>query len=166
MVSKRVCVGVILKPVGIKGQVKIKPFTNSLDTILKFPKLFLSNNEEIVLLSPTLNEKGFIISIIQGYQDRNSVEKLRLKELYINRENLKALKADEYYFNDLKNLVVLNQNKLTIGKVIEAFDYGAGVFLELNINGKISTLPFNKNSVLEIDLNNETLTVNSSFILS
>ncbi len=166
MVSKRVCVGVILKPVGIKGQVKIKPFTNSFDTILKFPKLFLSNNEEIVLLSPTLNEKGFIISAIQGYQDRNSIEKLRLKELYINREDLKTLEADEYYFNDLNNLVVLNQNKLTIGKVIEAFDYGAGVFLELNINGKISTLPFNKNSVLEIDLNNETITVNSSFILS
>lgn len=166
MVSKRVCVGVILKPVGIKGQVKIKPFTNSLDTILKFPKLFLSNNEEIILLSPTLNEKGFVISSIQGYQDRNSIEKLRLKELYINREDLKTLEADEYYFNDLKNFVVLNQNKLTIGKVIEAFDYGAGVFLELNINGKISTLPFNKNSVLEIDLNNETITVNSSFILS
>ena len=166
MVSKRVCVGVILKPVGIKGQVKIKPFTNSLDTILKFPKLFLSNDEEIVLLSPTLNEKGGVISAIQGYQDRNSIEKLRLKELYVNREDLKTLEADEYYFNDLKNLVVLNQNKLTIGKVIEAFDYGAGVFLELNISGKISTLPFNKNSVLEIDLNSETITVNSSFILS
>jgi len=166
MIQKRICVGVILKPVGIKGQVKIKPYTTSLETILKFPKLFLENNDEIVLLSPKLNEKDFVISFIKGYSDRTSVEKLHLKKLYVNREDLKELDHDEYYFEDLKELMVLNQNRLPIGKVIEAFDYGAGVFLELNVNGKISTLPFNKNSVLEVDLNKKTIQIDSSFILS
>lgn len=166
MILKRGCVGVILKPVGIKGQVKIKPYTSSLETILEFPKLFLGNNEKIALLSPKLNEKGFVISFIQGYSDRNSVEGLRSQKLYVNRDDLKKLDYEEYYFEDLKKLTVLDQNGLIIGNVIEAFDYGAGTFLELNISGKISTLPFNKNSVLEIDLNNKTITVNSSFILS
>ena len=166
MISKRVCVGVILKPVGIKGQVKIKSYTDSLDTILKFPKLFLENNQEIVLLSPKFNEKGFIISSIKGYSDRNSVESLHSKELYINREDLNELESNEYYFGDLKDLVVFDENKTEIGKVIEAFDYGAGAFLELSINNKISTLPFNKNSVLQIDLDNGTIVVDSSFILS
>lgn len=166
MISKRVCVGIILKPVGIKGQVKIKSYTDSLDTILKFPKLFLENNQEIVLLSPKFNEKGFIISSIKGYPDRNSVESLHSKELYINREDLNELESNEYYFGDLKDLVVFDENKTEIGKVIEAFDYGAGAFLELSINNKISTLPFNKNSVLQIDLDNGIIVVDSSFILS
>lgn len=166
MIQKRICVGVILKPVGIKGQVKIKPYTSSLETILKFPKLFLENNEEITLLSPKINEKAFIISLIQGYSDRNSAENLHSQKLYVNREDLKKLDYDEYYFEDLKELKVLNQNGSIIGKVIEAFDYGAGTFLELNINGKISTIPFNKKAVLEIDLNEKTIRVDSSFILS
>lgn len=166
MIQKRVCVGGILKPVGIRGQVKIKPYTNSFDTILSFSKLFLEDGQEIVLLHPRLNEKGFIITSIKGFVDRTSVESLHSKELYANQEDLGELEADEYYFDDLKNLVVFDENQTEIGKVIEAFDYGAGVFLELIINNKTATLPFNKDSVLQVDLDNGSIVVNSSFILS
>lgn len=166
MASKRICVGVILKPVGIKGQVKIKPYTSSPAAILEFQKLFLEDDREVVLSSPKLNEKEFVISFIQGYSDRTAVEDLHSKKLYINREDLKDLGDGEYYFEDLKNLTVLNKGKSTIGKVVEVFDYGAGAFLEININGKLSTLPFNKNAVLDVDLDSETLIVDPDFILS
>ena len=164
--ERKICVGLVLKPVGIKGQVKIQAYTSSPEALINFKKFFLSNNTAITLKNPKVNEKGFVVSFIEGFVDRTSVEQFHLQKLYVQRKDMEDLSEDEYYLEDLANLEVINQNNETIGKVLAALDYGAGAFLEIRLDGaKIATLPFNKHSILDVDLENGVIKIDQTFLL-
>jgi ribosomal 30S subunit maturation factor RimM len=69
----------------------------------------------------------------------------------------------------LQGLTVLDDTHGKVGGVVAALDYGAGTFLEIRLrrkDGGIATLPFNKNTVLDVDLARRTIRVNSKFLLS
>ena len=151
--ERKICVGLVLKPVGIKGQVKIQAYTSSPEALINFKKFFLSNNTAITLKNPKVNEKGFVVSFIDDFVDRTSVEQFHLQKLYVQRK-------------DMEDLEVINQNNETIGKVLAALDYGAGTFLEIRLDGaKIATLPFNKHSILDVDLENGVIKIDQTFLL-
>lgn len=165
--AKRICVGTILKPVGIKGQVKIKSYTTSPETILTYEIFTIDGGKEISFSDSSTDSKGYIIASLQGYPDRTSVEPLRFKDLYIERDKLGALEKDEYYLEDLTGLDVFNQKLEIIGKVNAALDYGAGAFLDIELFsiGRDVTIPFNKDSIIDINLESQHLQVNDSYIL-
>lgn len=167
MKSEVVCVGIIAKPVGIKGQVKIHPYTTSPASLLSYKELFLSDGSKICLLNPKVNEKGDIITFIEGVGDRNVAELIRLKNLFVAKNELPDLGENEYYLDDLSGLTVFGTRKQIIGKVLSALDYGAGAFLDIKLseNGKLATLPFNKTTVLNVNLNEKTLQIDESFLL-
>ncbi len=164
---RRVCVGIIAKPVGIKGQVKIHPYTNSPQSFLDYSNFSLANGSVINLENPEINKDGDIITKIEGYADRTAVESLRLNEIYIRREDLKPIFEDEYYFEDLTGLDVFNNKLEKIGKVNAALDYGAGTFLDIQLEAKnkVGTLPFNKETILDVDLKKNLIKVDDSYIL-
>lgn len=165
MLAKRICVGAILKPTGVRGLVKIKAYTDSPDTLVGFSELFLEDGSRIKLISPKVFKNGSITSAIEGYSDRTSVEKLHSKELFVNRTELKELDEGVYYIEDLRGLTVLDQNNVSIGKVTGACNYGAGTFLEVDLKGKEATIPFHEMTILEVNLTEETIKVDSTLLL-
>ena len=162
-----VCVGIIAKPVGIKGQVRIHPYTSQPASILSYDTLLLSDMSEVRLLNPKVNEKGDIITFIDGVKNRNDAELFHLKELFIKKEDLPKLEEDEYYLDDLSGLSVLDTQKNIIGKVLAALDHGAGTFLDIKLSedNKVATLPFNKTSVLTINLSEKIIEIDDGFLL-
>ncbi|MDR0942180.1 MAG: ribosome maturation factor RimM [Holosporales bacterium] len=171
MNPKRVCVGIVAKPVGIKGQVKIHTFTQSPNSFLEFKKFFLADEREISLESPKINEKNEIVTFLNGCKNRDEAEALRANKIYVDRNDFSALGDDEYYLADLYGLTAVDNNGVPIGVIAAAFDYGAGVFLDIKLDikfenaSKIGTVPFNKESVLDIDLENKLIILNERFIL-
>ena len=162
-----VCVGVVAKPVGIKGQVKIHPYTTSPDSFLQYMDFFLFDGTPLVFQNPRINEKNDIITFIEDCKDRTTAEAFHLKNIYIKRDSLQELASDEYYLEDLSGLETFNQNNEKIGILNAALDYGAGTFLDIKLSetGRVATLPFNKESVICVDLNEGSIKVDDSFIL-
>jgi len=162
-----ICVGVIAKPVGVRGQVKIRTYTESPESFLRFSSFCLEDGTEVALKSPKITDKDEITAFVAGYADRTEVEKLRLKEIFVKRKDLKELGEGEYYFEDLVGLDVFNQKFEKVRKVNATLDYGAGTFLDIEYNsaGRIATLPFNKNSIIDIDLEKNVLKVDDSYLL-
>lgn len=121
---------------------------------------------EITLLNPKI-VKNYLISKLMGYLNRTSVEKFNNEGLYVERTSLPPVEDDEYYFEDLKGLKIVSPDKEDIiGEVTEVCDHGGGVFLEIRMtNGKIATIPFNKRSVLNVDINSSRIAVNIDMIL-
>ena len=167
MSFKGVCVGIIARPVGIKGQVKIHPYTSSPQSLISYKEFFLSDSSKIILINPKVNEKGDIISFLEGVTDRNAAELLRLRRVFIKKESLPKLTEDEYYLDDLSGLRVFNSQNENIGRVLAGLDYGAGAFLDIKLSetDKMATLPFNKVSVTKVDLENKSIYINEELLL-
>ena len=167
-----ICVGIVSKPFGIKGQAKIHPYTSSpqffLDNkvfFIKKPAAPLSTLTEITLQKPRI-DKNEIITFIKGFADRTAIETILLQEIFIQKSQLPKLETDEYYLSDLANLDVFNSENQNIGQVLCALDYGAGAFLDIKLHtNQAATLPFSKISVQHIDLLEKKITIDETLLI-
>ena len=163
---KDICVGLISKPIGIKGQVKVISYTEVPCSLFEYNNLFLLKNIKIHFKNIKLiKDNNFIVSI-DGVNDRNEAEKYRLKNIYINNGDLHKLDNNEYYYNDLLNSQVFDNNNNLLGTIKAVLNYGAGDFLEIKLlNNKEATMPFNKNAILEVNLGNNCIVVDEKYLL-
>lgn len=167
MLSNKLLVGRILKPLGINGLVKIQSYMTKANDFLQYQTFYAKNDMhiEIIKLHFIGGDKfsGLIRKNDTDIFDTNELQEFRLTDLYLYKNSLPALSKNEYYFEDLKGLVVRNSNNINIGKIRAVFDYGAGTFLELILDsGKLATLPFNKYSVINITTD---VTINEHYLL-
>ena len=157
-----ICVGQISKPHGVLGQVKIQTYTSSVKVFLNFKKIYRIDAESVSLINFTKLQKlsdKVVIGNIENINSRNEAEKLRLTNIYVDRTELKNLKPNEYYYEDLIGLVIQNIEGISFGKVTGVFDYGAGTFLEL----QNFTIPFSSNSIIEVT--DKLIIVNENWII-
>ncbi len=85
-------------------------------------------------LNPT---SDVIIARIACYDDRTAAESLRNTELFVSRDALPDLKADEYYQADLIGFDVVRGDE-KIGRVVCFQNFGAGDIMELDSGDMVS----------------------------
>ena len=128
--NKRILVGKIVAPQGIRGELRVQTFTT---TPVDFKNLavFGDNIESpafhFVRSVPNTN---VIIARIDGVADRNMAETLRGTELFIDRESLPATKDGEYYQADLVGMMVVRDG-VELGRIACFQNFGAGDIMEL-----------------------------------
>lgn len=148
---KKILVGKIVAPQGIRGEVRVQTYTQTPSDFktlnVHSPKLKDDTFHFVRQLNPT---SSVIIAKIDGVNDRNSAELLRGIELFINRDELPELKDGEYYQADLIGMRVVRDG-ITIGRVDNIQNYGAGDIIELD-NGEM--IAFDS---VDVDLKNETI---------
>lgn len=106
--------------------------------------------------------------MIENFPDRTAVEKLNNTNLYVDRKSLPDLDeaSNEYYFEDLKHMTVVDETKNIIGTVTNVCDFGAGIFIEISLtNKKEATIQFNKDTILDVSLESKLITIDSKFLL-
>ena len=119
--DEKILVGKIAAPQGIKGELRVRTFTES---PADFGKLE-TGVEFVRVAGPNV-----VIARMKGVSDRNAAEKLRGTPLYINRADLPKLKKGEHYVADLIGM------KVGARKVAYVHNFGAGDILELD-NGEM-----------------------------
>lgn len=151
--QKRVCLGRIAAPHGVKGLVKLLPYGE--DSSLLSGELYTSEDGAETLHITLKNPLGkYILADIKGCDDRNRSEELKGTELYLDRAALPDLEGDDgFYYDDLIDLKVLNKDDDHIGKVIGVDNFGAGDLIEIQpTSGQSFYVPFIDDYILEIDL--------------
>ena len=78
-------VGEVLKPQGIRGELKIKPFTDDAEVFRAFSRVFVEETPYKVLSVRTGG--GAVFLGLKGVADRNAAELLRGKQVYVLRED-------------------------------------------------------------------------------
>ena len=165
MKDKRVCIGKVIAAHGIKGDVKVKSYTDNPSDIDKFGMVEnadASAKYSIKVLGPA---KDLLRVKISGVEDRNTAESLVGTLFYVYRSAFPKLGDDEYYLADLEGFnVCLNNRSQVIGKVVGFEDFGAGKIMEIRLNGQRDTemLPFTKEYVPEINQEEEYVIVSSA----
>lgn len=144
----------VLKPQGIKGELKLKAFTDDLARFGSLKHVFLKKGgeyEERIVCS-TRTYKDFVYIKIEGCEDRNTAETLRGVFLYIDRENAAPLPEDAYYIADLEGLSVEDETGKTLGVLKEVLQTG-GVDIYSVKGDKNFMFPAVKHVVLNVDIN-------------
>ena len=139
--ERKIALAAVAGAHGVKGEVRLKLFTDSADKLRHHKKLFVGGAERRFL---AVRESGkTIIACIDGISDRSSAEALRGGLVEINRSDLLPLAEGEYYFADLIGLPASDQHGKPVGSVVAVENYGAGDLLEIeDLAGKRSLIPF------------------------
>ncbi len=138
--DRRVALAAIAGAHGVGGEVRLKLFAESIDS-LKRHKQVLVGERMLSLLS--VRGGGQPVARFAGIDDRNAAEALRGSLVTVEREALPALADGEYYHADLIGLPCVDSAGEPIGTVFAVENFGAGDLLEIERpDGKRGLVPF------------------------
>lgn len=155
-------VGQIVNTFGVKGMLKVKPFTDDANRFEELKKVYICNKEKLeeVEIEEVKYHKDMVLLKIKGIEDMNEAEKVKGLYLKIDRKNAKKLPKDTYFIADLLGLEVYSDTGELLGKVDDIFRTGANdVYVVKNENGKQLLLPGIPDVIKEIDLEKEKIIV-------
>ena len=155
--EKELIVGEILKPQGIRGELKIKPFTDSPEDFKAFKRVFLDGTEYKVLSVRT--DGNAVYLGLRGVVDRNAAELLRAKQVVIPREEAPEPPDGSYYIADLLGAEIVTEKGTILGTLKEIRSAATDIYT-LEKDGKEILFTAASGVILEIDAEGKKITVN------
>jgi len=154
-------IGKIIKAQGIKGEVKVLSMTRDAS---HFAALKNVDIEGVNYNLKSVRVAGdFVYLTLNGITDRNTAEKLRDKEVRIERDKIKPLDADEYYISDLIGSKVVAIDGEAIGMLTEVIETGAAdVFVVKGADGQDALFPHLTRVVVEVNIKDQVITVDKN----
>ena len=145
-------VGRIIAPHGVRGEVKVRLMTDFPERFTPGAHLFIegeARQRQVVSVRP---HKGVLLIKFSEMNDRNVVESLRGKHLFIPRDEAMPLAEDEYYEDELLGLQVETMAGEHLGELVEVMWTAANeVYVVQGQQGEL-LLPAIADVVQEIDL--------------
>ncbi|ABL65545.1 ribosome maturation factor RimM [Chlorobium phaeobacteroides] len=147
--------GTILKPKGLKGEVKVLPVTD-------FPELFLSRKSYLAgksdasvmplnVLKASLS-KGFAWLFFEGVDTLEKAEKLSGMHLFVEEKELARQPTGRAYLHELIGMKVLDGNRYEAGVISDILKMPAHEVYEVQANGRKILIPAVEEFVEEIDM--------------
>ncbi|MDD2795917.1 ribosome maturation factor RimM [Acidocella sp.] len=152
MNERLILMGVIGKPHGVRGLVRVNAYTEDPDALAEYPlsdrtgrrfslEWLHGNVAQLSEITPKGN---------RAITDRNEVERLTNTELFAPRAALPAPDEEEFYLADLIGLKARNEAGVEIGSITAVHDYGGGPSLEISPGGLL--VPFTRAAVPVVDI--------------
>ncbi len=156
--TQRVCLGIITGARGIRGEVRIRTFTERPEDISEYGPLTDETGARTFKLSEPKPIKGGVAARIEGIADRSGAEDLKGTHLYVDRRSLPELDSEEFYHADLVGMRVTSEDGENIGTVAAVHDFGAGDVLEIDRGQEVSLFaPFTRDSIPLVDVEKRNL---------
>lgn len=155
-------VGQIVNTFGIKGFLKVKPFTDEITRFEELKTVYICKKDEMkqVEIEEVKYHKEMVLLKVKGIEDKTQAEMVKGLFLKIDRKDAKKLPKDTYFIADLIGLDVYTDEGELLGKVEDIFNAGASdVYVVKNELGKQILLPSIKEVLKEIDLEKEKIIV-------
>lgn len=155
-------VGQIVNTFGVKGMLKVKPFTDDVNRFEELKKVYICKKEKLeeVEIEEVKYHKDMVLLKVKGIDDMNEAEKVKGLYLKIDRKNAKKLPKGTYFIADLLGLEVYSDKEEFLGKVQDIFRTGANdVYVVKDEKGKQLLLPGIPEVIKEIDLEKEKIIV-------
>ena len=148
----------IVKPQGIRGEVKAQISTN-VNAVFNGLEEAYVEGKKFEISSISLRQ-GFLYVKFEGIDDRNMAETLRGKRIMLDKDLIKnALEEDELLVDDLIGMVLYDKEGNLVGQIVDVENYGATFNFIIDCNGRTVQTPF-VDGVFERD--GDTLVVNKA----
>jgi len=146
--------GRVLAPYGVKGWIKVAPFTAAPDALTGFDRWWVGGPDgwEEAEVAEAARHGANVVARLAGCGDRDQAAKLRGREVALRREALPPAQKDEYYWADLVGLEVVNTQRASLGKVTALFSNGAHDVMRIGAGKGERLVPFVPAVVRKVDL--------------
>ena len=154
----RIKIGQITNAVGIKGELRVYPYTDTPRRFSELKRLYVE--EEIRAVTGVRYMKNLAVLSLEGVKTRNDAEALKGRNLYINREDMWELEEDAYLIKDLLGLDVYGRDGSRIGRLERVVQNSSQDLYEIEEeDGSRFLLPAVKEFILDVDLEAGRMTV-------
>jgi len=153
---------------GIRGWVKIQPYTEYLDSLADYRTWWVGQEDgpwrEMEVQQCEVHSKT-LAAQLPGCPDRTAAEKMKGLLVAVPRSSLPQGSGDEYYWSDLIGLAVVNEAGVVLGTVANLLETGANQVLSVTPeSGKTGSrseilIPFVASVIKQVDLKNRIIRV-------
>ena len=147
----------VVKPQGIKGELKVRILADGFLSVNKLKNIYASNGEICVINAVKDAGGGFAFISLNGVTTRNDAELLRGKIYYANKNEISKQKS-AYFIADLIGLQVYDGQGNNLGTIIDVMQSNVDMFKIKSQTDKILYIPHLKKLQPKVDLLNKTLT--------
>lgn len=152
--STHLVIGEVLKPQGIRGEVKVKPVTCDPERFYDLTQVFFEKNGQyspVQVLSARVDKSGAYL-LLEGVSDRNEAETLRGQLIYIDREHAVELPEDAEFICDLIGCHGADDEGRDLGELVDVMQPGGNdVYVFRGSLGEV-LVPALKDVVLRVDV--------------
>jgi 16S rRNA processing protein RimM len=148
-----VVMGRITLPFGIKGWVKVLPYTETPDSLLAYPKWWIGNDPDWqeVRVEKAEVQMDAVAAKLAGCDDRDAAALLRGRQVAVPRDAFPEAGENEFYWVDLIGLKVVNEQDEDLGTVSQVFETGANDVLVVE-GDRERLIPFLDHVIKKVDL--------------
>jgi 16S rRNA processing protein RimM len=155
--------GRIMAPFGVKGWVRVEPYTAATRNLLDYPTWWIGVGREHGWQAFDLTEgrphgRALVVKL-EGCDDRDAAGLLSGRMIAVPREALPLPPEGEYYWVDLIGLAVVNMAGQALGRVTAILETGANDVLVVADGGRERLVPFTAQVVREVDYKARVLRV-------
>lgn len=156
-------IGQIVNTYGIKGFVKVVPYTDNIKRFERLKSVYIEQKNKIieVFIEEVKYSKSLVLLKIKGIDSIEEAEKYKNAIIKIERKDAVKLPENTYFIADLIGLDVYTLNGDNLGKLEDIFKTGSNdVYVVKNELGKQILLPAIESVIKQIDLSNGKIIVN------
>jgi 16S rRNA processing protein RimM len=157
-----ILIGKITGTHGIKGQVRVIPYSGDSSSILSLRSFFVRTHDgdySPISFKSAFEHKKKVIVAVAGINDVTTALALVGCEVYVPRDQLPELPDGEYYWQDLLGLSVIDEQGKIFGKLTDILATGANDVYVVKDGEREYLIPAISEVVLSIDLDMCTMTV-------
>jgi 16S rRNA processing protein RimM len=141
---------------GVKGWIKVQPFSSDPQALFSSKRWFLKPPEgnparpsamstqvwpDVLRVEQAREQGDGIVAAIHDLDDRDAAESLRGGRIFVSRSSFPTASDDEYYWVDLIGLPVYNRDGVLLGEVTGLIDTGAHSVLQVCQSGALAGKP-------------------------
>ena len=156
----RLLIGEVLKPQGIRGELKIKTFTDTPEDVKAFGTVYI-DGKAYKILSFRVDGSGAAYVGLRGVPDRNAAELLRGKKVEGDREDAPELEEGQYYIADILGLSCETEDGEVLGVVTDIQNLSSDIYT-IEKAGKKILFPAVKSVVIKVDFESKKLIVDKT----
>ena len=156
-------IGQIVNSYGLKGQMKIVPFTDDITRYSDLKTIYIEINKQLkeYKIEQVKYHKNNVLIKLEGIDDINDTEQFKNCFVKVDRKNAVKLPEDTYFIVDLIGLEVFTEENVLLGKIVDVFPTGSNdVYVVKDELGKQILLPAIGEVIKNVDIPNKKMIVN------
>lgn len=160
--TKYLEIGQIVNTFGIKGMVKVKPFTDNIERFSNLEKIYIKNKsgQTEYKIQEVKYHKNMVLIKFEGIENPEQADLLRNSYLIVDRETEEPLEAGRYYIVDMIGLDVFTDDNEYLGKLEDIYNTCSNdIYVVKNELGKQILLPAIEDVIKNIDMDNKKVIV-------
>lgn len=145
-------IGKIVSTRGIKGEVRVQPWSDSPDFLCEFDTLYLDEGKKSIEIERSFVQKNVVVMKLKGVDTVEKAQDMRNKILFMDRNDVE-LEEGSYFVQDLLGLTVIDADKNEeIGSLCDVTETGANDVYHIKSGEKEYLIPAIPDVIEKIDL--------------